>query len=72
MPDYLYESADDVKFKNDVKYKKKNLYPVFMKELQNDWNWSAAMDLKRTDIKQQNKNDNLLTFVFEHHHVYKI
>ena len=32
-----------------------NLYPVFMKELQNAWKWSAAMDLKRTDIKQQNK-----------------
>ena len=24
------------------------------------------MDLKRTDIKQQNKNVNRLTFVFEH------
>ena len=32
--------------------------PVFMKELQNAWNWSATMDLGRTDIKQQNKNVN--------------
>ena len=37
-----------------------------MKELQNVWNLSAAMDLRRTDIKQQNKNINRPTFVFEH------
>ena len=37
-----------------------------MKELQNVWNWSAATDLRRTDIKQQNKNVNRLTFVIEH------
>ena len=37
-----------------------------MKELQNVWIWSAAMDLRRTDIKQQNKNVNRLTFVLEH------
>ena len=36
MVDNLCESADDVKYQNDVKYK--NLYPVFMKELQNVWN----------------------------------
>ena len=64
MVDYSCKSADHVKYKNDVKYK--NLYPVFMKELQNAWNWSAAMNLRRTDIKQQNKNVNGLTFVFEH------
>ena len=36
-----------------------------MKELQNVWNLSAAMDLRRTDIKQQIR---MLTdtFVFEH------
>ena len=61
----LCESADNVKYIIDVKFK--NLYPLFMKELQNVWNWSAAMDLRRTDIKkQQNKNVNRLTFVFEH------
>ena len=32
--------------------------PAFMKELQNVWNLSAAMDLRRTDIKQRNKNVN--------------
>ena len=32
-----------------------------MEELQNVWNWSAAMDLK-----QQNRNALRLTFVFEH------
>ena len=47
MGDKLCESADNVKYKNDVKYKK-NLYPVFMKELQNGWNLSATMDLRRT------------------------
>ena len=56
--------ADDIKYKNDVKYK--NLYPVFMKELQNVWNWSAAVDWRRTYIKQQNKNVNRLSFVFEY------
>ena len=47
-------------------YYHKNLNPVFMKELQNVWNWNAAMDLRRTYIKQQNKNVNRLTFVSEH------
>ena len=51
MTDYSYESANNVKYKNDAKYK--NLYPVFMKELRNAWKWSAAMDLRRTDRKQQ-------------------
>ena len=37
-----------------------------MKELQNGWNLSVAMDLRRAAIKQQNKNVNRLTFVFEH------
>ena len=37
-----------------------------MKELQNVWNWSVAMDPRRTDIKQQNKNVNWVTLVFEH------
>ena len=38
-----------------------------MKELQNAaLNWNAAMDLRRTDIKQQDKNFNWLTIVFEH------
>ena len=37
-----------------------------MKELQNVLNLSAAMDLRSTDMKQQNKNVNRLTFVFEH------
>ena len=43
MADYSCESADDVKFEN--------LYPVFMKELQNAWNCSAAMDLRKTVIE---------------------
>ena len=59
MADYSCESVDDVKYENDVKYK--ILYPVFMKELQNTWDWSAAMDLS-TDIKQQNKKTDLLLF----------
>ena len=52
MADYSRESADD------VKYKKKIVHPVFMKELQNAWNWSTAMDLnsRKTDTKQHNKN----------------
>ena len=33
MVDNLSESADDIKYNIDVKYTK-NLYPVFMKELQ--------------------------------------
>ena len=53
---YLCDTADDVKYSNNVKHK--NLYPAFMKELQIEWNWSAAMDLRRTDIKQRNKNVN--------------
>ena len=65
MVDNLSESADDVKYNIDAKYNK-NLYPVFMKESQNVWNWRATMDLRRTDIKQQNKNAYQLTFVFEH------
>ena len=52
MADNLCESADDVKKYNNVKYK--ILYPKFIKELQNVWNWNATMDLRRTDIKQQN------------------
>ena len=64
MADNLCKSADDVNYKKDVKCK--NLYPVIMKELQNVRNWSATIDLRRTDIKQQNKNVNWLTFVFEH------
>ena len=42
-----------------------NLNPVFIEEFQNVWNLSAAVDLRRTDIKQQNKNVYRLTFVFE-------
>ena len=53
--DFPCKSANDVKYKNDAKYKK-NLYHVFMKELQNAWSWSAAVDLRRTVIKQQNNN----------------
>ena len=64
MADKLCKSAYDVRYKNDVKYN--NVYPVFMTELQNVRNWSAAMDLRKTDIKQQNKNVNRLTFVFQH------
>ena len=56
MADYSCKSADEVNFINDVKCK--NLYPVVMKELQNAWNRSATMDLRRTDIQQQNKNVN--------------
>ena len=51
MADNLRESADDIKCNNDVKHNT-NLYPVFMKELQNVCYWSIAMDLRRTDIKQ--------------------
>ena len=68
----LCESADDVKYKNDVKYKTKNVSCIHEKKLQNVWNWSTAMDLIRTDIKQQNKNVNRLTFVFEHVNKYTI
>ena len=32
------------------------LYPVFMKTMQNAWYLSALMDIRRTYIKQQNKN----------------
>ena len=49
MADYSCESADDVKYSKRYIYI--YLYPVFMKELQNAWNWTAAMDLRRTDIK---------------------
>ena len=35
-----------------------------MKELQNVWNLSAAMDLRTADIKQQNKNVHRLLFLF--------
>ena len=45
---------------------KKNFYPMFMKELQNAWNWSVAIDPRRTDIKKQNKNIYWLAFVFKH------
>ena len=41
-----------------------------MKELQIEWNWSAAMGLWRTDIKQQNKNV-IDTFVFDNQNVNK-
>ena len=37
-----------------------------MKELQNVWNWSTAMDLSRIDKKQQNMNANRPTFVIEY------
>ena len=63
MAEYSCESADDVKFKNDVKFK--ILYPVFMKELQNAWNLGAAMGLRKTDIKRQNKTVNRLFFHHE-------
>ena len=43
MADNLCEPADDVKYKTDVKY---NLYPAFMNEFLNVWNWSTAMDKK--------------------------
>ena len=46
------------KKKKKQQQKNNNFYPVFMKELQNAWNWSTEMDLRRTDIKQQNKNVN--------------
>ena len=36
-----------------------------MKELQNVWNLSAAMDLNKDRYKTANKNVNRLTFVFE-------
>ena len=73
MADNLSESADDVKYtcNSDVKHNK-NLYPVFMKEFQNYDIWSAAMDLRRTDMKQKNMNVNRLTFVFEHVNKYTI
>ena len=71
MADNLSESADDVEYNIVAKYSK-NLYPVFMKELQNVRNWNAAMDLRRTDIKQLNKNANRLTFIFEHVNKYTI
>ena len=38
---------------------------MFMKELQNAWNWSVAIDLRRTDIKKQNKNIYWFAFVFK-------
>ena len=41
-----------------------------MKELQNVWNLSSAMELRSTDIKQQNKNVNRLTFVFERQQIH--
>ena len=59
MADCSGESADELKYKSDVKYK--NLYPVLRKEWQNAWNWNALVDLRRTDIKQQKKNVNRLT-----------
>ena len=62
MADNLCESADDIKYKNDVKYLYKKTCILFSEKY---CNWSAAMDLRRTDIKQQNKNVKL-TFVFEH------
>ena len=36
-----------------------------MKELQNVWNLSAAMDFDKDRYKTANKNVNRLTFVFE-------
>ena len=63
--------ASHAQAKDDVKYK--NLYPGFMTELQNaKWNWSTAMDLMRTDIKQKNKIFLLTFFCFRIFQQYKM
>ena len=73
MTTLAFGLASQAQAKNDVMCEKKqqqqkHLYPVFKKELQDVWSRSAAMDLRRTGIKQLNKNVHciILTFVFEH------
>ena len=51
-------------------YLYKNLNSVFVKELQNVWNLSAAMDFNKDRYKIANKNDNRLTFVFERQQIH--
>ena len=41
-----------------------------MKELQNVWNLSAAMDFNKDRYKTANKNGNRLTFVFERQQIH--
>ena len=41
-----------------------------MKELQNVWNLSAAMDFNKDRHKTANKNFNRLTFVFERQQIH--
>ena len=66
MADNLCELAEDVKYKNEIKEKQTNKLVSYVHE---SIAKRITLDLRRTDIKQQNKNFinlDLLSFVFEH------